>query len=133
MGHIEAAREVAALIGRDRNDYGLAFGPSNVVQHELTVAVDLEDDARATHLARTVELPAHVPAVRRGHWEIDAARGELLGGNHRAALDHLQRARRIARQQTRNHPMVRETTLAIAAAGRGSEELTSFANWLGIA
>jgi hypothetical protein len=28
--HIDAAREIASLIGSDRDDYGLAFGPSNV-------------------------------------------------------------------------------------------------------
>lgn len=41
--HIDAARGVAAQMGKDRNDYGLAFGPSNVAQHAVAVAVELED------------------------------------------------------------------------------------------
>lgn len=130
--HLDAARELAERTG-DRNDYGLAFGPSNVAQHELSTAVDLEDTPRAVHLARTVRLPAHVPPVRRSYFEIDAARAALQASDHAAALTHLGRARRIAPQQIRNHPMVRETVLAIAAAGRGTEELTRFADWLGLA
>jgi hypothetical protein len=41
--HLAAARDAAERLGRDRNDYGLAFGPSNVAQHEVAVAVELED------------------------------------------------------------------------------------------
>jgi len=37
--HVEAARQVADHIGADRNDYGLAFGPSNVAQHGVAIAV----------------------------------------------------------------------------------------------
>jgi hypothetical protein len=44
--HVDAARLVAARMGADRNDYGLAFGPSNVAQHKVAVAVELEDATR---------------------------------------------------------------------------------------
>jgi hypothetical protein len=44
----------------------------------------------------------------------------------------LQEARRIAPQQTRHHPMVRETVLSIASARRGREGLDLFASWLGL-
>lgn len=37
--HVDAARLVADHMGADRNDRGLAFGPSNVAQHEVAVAV----------------------------------------------------------------------------------------------
>jgi len=73
-----------------------------------------------------------VPAVRRGHHYIDLARGYAMTSDHAASMRCLQEARRIAPQQTRHHPMVRETVLAIAAARRGREELSLFASWLGI-
>ncbi|HEX6443680.1 MAG TPA: helix-turn-helix transcriptional regulator [Streptosporangiales bacterium] len=130
--HVDAAREVAAMIGRDRDDYGLAFGPSNVAQHAVSVAVELEDGPEALRLARQTRLPGAVPAVRRGHHYIDVARGYLLNDDNRGALRALQTARRIAPQQTRHHPMVRETVQAIAANGRGNDELTRFASWLGL-
>jgi transcriptional regulator with XRE-family HTH domain len=131
-GHVEAAREVAGLLGRDRDDYGLAFGPSNVAQHAVSVAVELEDGPEALRLVRRTRLPGTVPAVRRGHHYIDVARGYLLNDDNRGALRALQTARRIAPQQTRHHPMVRETVQVIAANGRGTDELTRFAKWLGL-
>jgi hypothetical protein len=130
--HLTAARDAAAHMGRDRNDYGLAFGPSNVGQHEVAVAVELEDGAEAVRRSREVRLGPSVPAVRRGHHYIDLARGYVMAGDNESGLRCLQEARRIAPQQTRHHPMVRETVLSIAAARRGREELSLFASWLGI-
>jgi transcriptional regulator with XRE-family HTH domain len=130
--HIDQAREVADHMGIDRNDYGLAFGPSNVAQHEVAVAVELEDGEEAMRRSRTVSLGPSVPPVRRGHHYIDLARGHVMAGDHAGGLRCLEQARRIAPQQTRHHPMVRETVLAIAAARRGREELSSFASWLGL-
>jgi transcriptional regulator with XRE-family HTH domain len=130
--HVDAARQVAGHIGADRNDYGLAFGPSNVAQHEVAVAVELEDGAEAVRRARRVRLGPTVPAVRRGHHYIDLARGYVMAGDAGGGLRCLEQARRIAPQQTRHHPMVRETVLAIAAARRGREELSLFASWLGL-
>jgi transcriptional regulator with XRE-family HTH domain len=130
--HIDAARLVADHMGADRNDYGLAFGPSNVAQHEVAVAVELEDGEEAVQRSRRVRLSPSVPAVRRGHHYIDLARGYVMAGDHTGGLRCLEQARRIAPQQTRHHPMVRETVLAIAAARRGREELSLFASWLGL-
>lgn len=130
--HIDAAREVANRMGADRNDYGLAFGLSNVAQHEVAVAVELEDGEGAVRRAQNVHLGPGVPSVRRGHHYIDLARGYAMAGDHDGSLRCLQQARRIAPQQTRHHPMVRETVLTVAAARRGREELSLFASWLGL-
>lgn len=130
--HLDAAREVAARMGRDRNDYGLAFGPSNVAQHEVAVAVELEDGDEAVRRSLQVRLGPSVPSVRRGHHYIDLARGYLMAGNNDGSLRCLQEARRITPQQTRHHPMVRETVLSIASARRGREGLDLFASWLGL-
>lgn len=55
-----------------------------------------------------------------------------MAEDYSGSLRALQEARRIAPQQTRHYPMVRETVLAIAAARRGREELSLFASWLGV-
>ncbi len=130
--HIDAAREIADLIGSDRDDYGVAFGPSNVAQHEVAVAVELEEGAEAVRRSRRARISPTAPPVRRGHHYIDLARGYFIDGNHGGALRCLQRARRIAPQQTRYHPMVRETVLALAHTRRTTEDLARFAAWLGI-
>lgn len=130
--HIDAARTVAARMGTDRNDYGLAFGPSNVDQHEVAVAVELEDGDEAVRRSRTIRLARTVPSVRRGHHYIDLARGYVMAGDYTGALRYLQEARRTAPQQTRHHPMVRETVLTIASARRAREDLSLYASWLGL-
>jgi hypothetical protein len=63
---------------------------------------------------------------------IDLARGYVMAGDPAGGLRCLQAARRVAPQQTRHHPMVRETVLSIASARRGREELSLFASWLGL-
>ena len=131
--HVEAARRVASRLGSDRNDYGLAFGPSNVAQHDVAVAVELEDGPGAVRRAREVRLGPAVPAVRRGHHLIDLARGYAMAEDYAGSLQCLQQARRIAPQQTRLHPMARETVLSIASARRGREELSLLASWMGMA
>lgn len=50
--------------------------------------------------------------------------------DYTASLRSLQEGRRVAPQQARYHPMVRDTVLSIAAARRGREELSLFASWL---
>lgn len=130
--HLAAAREVADLTGYDRNDYGLAFGPSNVTQHEVSVAVELSDPDTALRESRSHQLPATVPAVRRGHHQIDLARAHLLADDPAGAFRCLQAARKIAPQQARHHPMVRETVADLAHRRRSTDELVSYASWLGI-
>lgn len=130
--HIDAAKTAAGRIGQDRNDYGLAFGPSNVAQHEVAVAVELENGEEAIRRSRTTRLSPTTPTVRVGHHHIDLARGYVMAGDHAGGLRHLQEARRIAPQQTRHHPMVRETVLAIASARRAHEDLSLFASWVGL-
>jgi hypothetical protein len=46
-GAIEKGREIAALVGDDRNDYETEFGPTNVELHAVAVAVDLGDAGEA--------------------------------------------------------------------------------------
>lgn len=131
--HIDAAQHVADRMGADRDDYGLAFGPSNVAQHGVAVAVEMENGEEAVQRARAVRLGPSVPAARRGHHYIDLARGYVMAGDAAGGLRCLQAARRIAPQQTRNHPMVREAVTAIASARRTSDDLSLFATWLGVA
>lgn len=132
--HLTEARRVADVMGADRDDYGLAFGPSNVTLHEVSVAVDLEDGPAALDVVkqRGRQISRDIPASRRGHYWMDVARAYVLVGDREKALRSLQHARRVAPQLTRHHPQVRETALAIASSGRTSEELTAFISWLGL-
>jgi transcriptional regulator with XRE-family HTH domain len=134
--HLAEAETIAGTVSGGSNHYGMEFGPANVGLHRVSAAVEMADGTLAVSRAREVERAGHLgrlPAVRVGHYHIEVARGWLYHGDRHRALSSLRRARRVAPQQARYHPMVRGTVQAIAhAEPRPSEELRSFAAWLGI-
>jgi transcriptional regulator with XRE-family HTH domain len=134
--HLAEAQDVAATVQAGANHYGMEFGSANVAVHRVSVAVEMADGALALTRAGEVERArylASLPPVRVGHYYIEVARAWLYHGDSRRALGALRRARRVAPEQTRCHPMVREAVRAIAhAEPRPNEELRSFAAWLGI-
>jgi hypothetical protein len=131
--HLAAARSMATD-GQDRaNFYGTKFGVPNVDIHEVAVPVELADGTTAVTRAARVKLPPHTAPSRVGHYWIDLARGWLLHGDRRRALDSLHTARRIAPQLTRYHPQVRETVQVLATQdARSTRSLPHFAAWCGI-
>lgn len=131
--HIEHAREAAHVLGQDANHYGLEFGPSNVIMHEVAAAVEMCDGGEAIRRAQHTKLSSAVAPVRLGHYYIDLARGYLYHGDRQRSLEMLLAARRAAPQQTRNHPMVRETVrMLVDLERRRPRNLTGFASWLGL-
>jgi hypothetical protein len=127
---------VAATVREGANHYGMEFGPANVGLHEVSTAIELADGTLAVSRAEQIERAGHLralPPIRTGHYRIELARGWLYHGDRRRALQALRAARRVSPQQTRFHPMVRETVQVIAQAERRpNEDLRSFVAWLGI-
>lgn len=131
--HLGEARTAANRIGDDRDDYRLCFGPTNVGIWSVSLAVELADGASAVKHAANLRIPRGTQPERVGHHHIDLARGQLYHGDRQGALRSLQTARRIAPQQARNHPMVRETLHALARSERRSNQtLRSLAVWVGL-
>jgi transcriptional regulator with XRE-family HTH domain len=131
--HHAEAELIATQLGTDRDDYRLAFGPTNVAIWGTALGVELMDGGKAIERAKRVSLTAGTPPERAGHHLIDLARGQLLYGDRRAALGSLLKARKIAPQQTRYSPMVRDTVHALAAAERRSTDtLRGLAAWIGL-
>lgn len=131
--HLAEARETAARIGVDRDDYRLCFGPTNVSIWSVALAVEASDGTEAIKRAKGFIPPPETPRERAGHHWIDLARGYLLHGDRERALSSLMTARRTAPQQTRYHPMVTETVRSLARTERRrSDTLSGFATWLGI-
>ena len=133
--HLAAARELAGRMRTgDQVHYGLTFGPANTTSHEVAAHVELGDGAAAIAAAGHWQPSRQMPRTRRGHHHIDLARARLIHGDRDGALAELQHARRIAPQQTRFHPMVRETTAVLVSLHRRSNpDLASYAGWLGLA
>lgn len=129
--HLAEAADLARHVAPG-DPYDHAFTRSNVDIHSVAAAVEMADGTSA--LARRRELrPDALYPSRVGHYHLDLARAFLLHGDRERALDELNTARRIAPQQIRYHPQVRETVHALAEADRRStESLRNFAAWVGI-
>jgi transcriptional regulator with XRE-family HTH domain len=132
--HLRAARDLATQLKTgDQVHYGLTFGPANTTTHEVAAYVELGDGAAAITAAQSWQPSRTMPRTRRGHHHIDLARAYLIHGDRAGALRELQQARQIAPQQTRLHPMVRETTAVLLSLHRRSNpELSKYAGWLGL-
>ncbi|HVK25182.1 MAG TPA: helix-turn-helix transcriptional regulator [Actinokineospora sp.] len=131
--HIAEAQKLAERITGESDHYGTLFGVGNVGIHACAVELEAGDPGKAAQAGSALELPTGIAPPRVGHHWQDTARAWLLAGHPHKALDALNRARKVAPQQTRLHPSVRETVRGIAEAERRkSDSLASFAGWVGV-
>ncbi|WP_423462314.1 helix-turn-helix domain-containing protein [Promicromonospora sp. MS192] len=135
--HVAEAEQAAAHTGPDTdNDWrNLAFGRTNVAIHAVATAVESGDGPRALKLADEVHFSGDVLRrlpIRVGHHHMDVARAQLWQGRTDSALASLEKARRLAPQQTRRHPTTREVTRTLVRSHRrANEPLARFSAWLG--
>jgi transcriptional regulator with XRE-family HTH domain len=131
--HHSEAEAAARQLGGDRDDYRLAFGPTNVGIWGVALAVETQDGRAAVARAGRVVVPEPFPRERIGHHWIDVARAQLLAGDTAASLSALRRARRESPDQLRAHPLARDTVYALARRERhASDTLRGLAAWIGI-
>jgi transcriptional regulator with XRE-family HTH domain len=131
--HIDHARGLSTKMPSESDLYGTLFGPANVEIHSCAVEMESGDPAKAARDGSALMLPDTIAPPRAGHHWQDTARAWLMTGQPDQALKALNVARRIAPQQTRLHPGVRETLLGVAESERRrTESLSSFARWVGV-
>jgi transcriptional regulator with XRE-family HTH domain len=113
--------------------HGTAFGPSSVRVHELALAVESHDIGRAVKLSGQWQPSRVLPAERRSHFHIEAARAHCWAGHRDQAVTALWQARQAAPQHTRYNPAVSETvTTLIRGSRKPSLHLVQLANWIGL-
>ena len=126
------ARVLARATG-ELPDFGVTWGPVNVDVHAVAIASEADDFGRAIELAENVRIPRGWTRSRAGHHWIDLGRAHAWSDHPDQALDCLRQARRIAPQQTRYHPTVRDTVLALKRQARTrSGSLSQYAEWVGV-
>ncbi|MGW4030644.1 helix-turn-helix domain-containing protein [Streptomyces sp. NPDC004838] len=131
-GHLGEARRIADRTGAAERVHWLSFGPTNVAVHRVSVLAELDQYPEAVRIAQDTRIPEDWPLSRSAHHHAEIARAELWIGRIDAAFKNLQQARRLAPQQTRYHPIVRETYAGLESAKRRMpEELHNFGAWLG--
>ncbi|MFH8371702.1 multiprotein-bridging factor 1 family protein [Streptomyces sp. NPDC018031] len=131
--HLSLATEIAERTGEVGQIHWLSFGPANVGTHETFARLELRQFDEALRVARSVRPPQGWAKSRRAAHLVDQARAEMETGRTDAALSSLTQARRMAPQQTRFHPRVRETVRGLLHLRRQSPEaLSRMAAWVGV-
>lgn len=129
--HLSQCDRAAALTG-DRNDFWLAFGPTNVAIHRVWLATELGDpiDAlrQATHVDDTT-LPPELAERRTPHL-ITVAWSHYLRRQDDDAIVALTAARAAAPEQLmcthRVHDMLRQMVRRDRRSRRGLRQLAGF-------
>ncbi|MEU1949620.1 helix-turn-helix transcriptional regulator, partial [Streptomyces sp. NPDC020125] len=118
--HLKKAEEQAGLLGEDRNDFELQFGPTNCAIWSVSLPVEMGQGQAAVRRAEqiTQSLPKQYAPERRSHHYIDVGRAYYYNGQHDKALESFVNAERLAPQATRMHAGVRETTHAMLNSHR---------------
>ncbi|RBM07367.1 helix-turn-helix domain-containing protein [Streptomyces sp. PT12] len=131
--HIAEAQQIADATGAAERVHWLAFGPTNVAIHRVAALSERDDYDRAVLAADGITFPEDWPRSRTAHHHAEVARAQLWTGRIDDAFRSLQAARRAGPQQTKYHPMVRETYAGLDAAKRQlPHEFVSFGAWLGM-
>lgn len=131
--HLAEAARAARNLPADADHYRLTVNQANVAIWSVGVTVELGDGAEAVRRASSLHDFTGVTPNRVSHHYIDLARGQLYAGDRHAALGSLLTARKLAPQQTRYHPQVRETVRMLARLERRrTDPLTAFTSWLGL-
>jgi transcriptional regulator with XRE-family HTH domain len=104
--HIGRAREIAARLGEDRNDFETEFGPTNVELHAVATAVDLGDAGLALDVATGVDASG-LSSERQARFLLDVARAHAQRRHVGEAVAALLEAEKLAPEQIHSHHSAR--------------------------
>jgi len=138
--HLDEAEEIAGQLGPDPSDGGFAqmnFGPTNVAQWRMSLALEAGEPGRAVKLARGFQPGAINSTSRLAAFHIDFGSALAAGRRNDAeALAEFVHAERVAPQRVRLSPVVRDTVGAMlrrARADAGGDVLRGLAARVGVA
>jgi transcriptional regulator with XRE-family HTH domain len=131
--HLAEAERIAGMTGPAEKVHWLTFGPTNVGVHRVSVLAELDLYPEAVAESYRITIPDDWPPSRRAHHHAEVARAHLWTGDPDSAFKELVTARRVAPQQTRYHPTVRETYASIdMAKRRKADTFANYGSWLGM-
>lgn len=131
-GHLDEAERIADGTGEAVSTHWLAFGPTNVAVHRVSVLAELDEYGQAARAGRRVAIPQDWPKSRMSHHYAELARAQMWTGDLDDSFQNLLRARKTAPQQARYHQTVRETYAGLEAARRLlPDSFLSYGSWLG--
>jgi transcriptional regulator with XRE-family HTH domain len=116
--HADEAGRVAALLGRDRNDYGTVFGPTNLIIHRVGLEIELGNGSEALRFAGGLDPAAVAYRERRARFCLDVARAHAQFRREETAMHLLMESERAAPDYLRNHPVAREIVTGMLKRAR---------------
>ncbi|WP_344962759.1 helix-turn-helix transcriptional regulator [Streptomyces thioluteus] len=124
----ECARRVARRMGRNRNDFNLEFGPTNVEVHAVAVAVDLGDAGEALDVAGQLDT-AGMSTERQARFALDVGRAHAQLRHVDDAVERFLAAEQLAPEMVRSHTAARAAIrdLMLVAGRSASPELRALA------
>jgi tetratricopeptide (TPR) repeat protein len=131
---LDEAAAAATRLGHDGNDRWTGFGPNNVLQHRVNVALVLGDAGTAITFARQVRVDRITLAERKASLFVDVAQAYTQWGRHEQALSALRAAYRIAPEEIRSRPAVHRIVddLAVLSRGHTRSRVVDFSAGAGI-
>jgi transcriptional regulator with XRE-family HTH domain len=117
-----AAAVAARQLRHDYVDLHTIFGPANVALHGVQIAAELGDGTETLRRGARVE-PERLPdelLERRSHFYVDVARGHAQQADDGAAVATLLQADRLAPEDVRFNPIVRDMVLVLLRRERRS-------------
>jgi len=131
---LDEADDAAQQLGRDDNVRWTGFGPTNVRQHRVHVAMMLGDAGTAVELASRIDPATIQLAERRAALFLDTARAYLQWGRYEPALDLLRRADETAPEEVRTRSGARRLVedLATYATRDVQARAREFAEQIGL-
>ncbi|MEQ7009374.1 helix-turn-helix transcriptional regulator [Actinopolymorpha sp. B17G11] len=128
---LQNAHQAAQQLGRDANHWQTSFGPTNVMLHRISTALDLGDVAFVVEHGPRIQ-PTSASIERQVGHSIDVARALSYVAEDDAAIEILLTAERQAPHLVRHSAAVRETVKAIhrrspVTTGRSSSPVLGLA------
>ncbi|MEU4038681.1 helix-turn-helix domain-containing protein [Streptomyces collinus] len=131
LAHLSEAERIAGATGEAVKVHWLAFGPTNVNVHRVSVLAELDQYGEAVEAGDGLRIPKDWPKSRTSHHWAELARAQMWTNQLDAAFASLLEARKTAPQQAKYHPTVRETYAGLEAAHRRlPESFLSYGTWL---
>lgn len=128
------ASAAAHRLGRDGNERWTGFGPTNVDQHQVTIALALGDAGTAIEYARRICVDKIDLTERKACLFVDVAQAYAQWGRRGQSLMALRAAYAVAPEEVRSRPAVHRVVQDLAALARGhlSAQVNDFARLAGV-
>ncbi|MFE4576597.1 helix-turn-helix domain-containing protein [Streptomyces chartreusis] len=134
LSHLEEAERIAGTTGEAITVHYLTFGPTNVQVHRVSVLAELDQYGEAVEATAGLTIPEDWPKSRTSHHYAEVARAQMWTNRLDESFQNLLKARKVAPQQAKYHPTVRETYASLEAAHRRlPESFLSYGSWLSTA